>query len=113
MAKIKSARDLRRRLKQGATVSAPAAGPVTWQFEGATVNGAVVAVSAESVRAHDRRRQSRTRAIADQERHRRTMVEYLQMMVDRQDWHGVMDAAADLREIDARLAILRSDAAAA
>ena len=30
----------------------------------------------------------------------------LQYVVDDEDWHGVMDAAADLREIDAKLAAL-------
>lgn len=37
---------------------------------------------------------------------RTTMLDYLDMMVRRQDWHGVMDAAADLREIDAKIAVL-------
>lgn len=38
--------------------------------------------------------------------HRETMIEYLKMRVFVQDWHGVMDAAADIREIDAKLHLL-------
>ena len=32
---------------------------------------------------------------------RRQYTEYLQMKVDTEDWHGVADAAMDLRELDA------------
>ena len=32
---------------------------------------------------------------------------YLQMCVRKEDWHGVMDAAADIREIVAKLFMLR------
>lgn len=40
----------------------------------------------------------------DQLRKRRVIwVAYLQHNVDDEEWHGVMDAAADLREIDAEL----------
>ncbi len=34
---------------------------------------------------------------------RDTMVNYLQIKMNEQDWHGVMDAAADLRDIDSEL----------
>ncbi|HEY9546071.1 MAG TPA: hypothetical protein VIR56_08685 [Solimonas sp.] len=34
---------------------------------------------------------------------------YLQMCVRREDWHGVMDAAADIREIVAKLAVLAAE----
>lgn len=37
---------------------------------------------------------------------RSTLRAYLRHRLDREDWHGVMDAAADIREIDAKLAIL-------
>lgn len=33
---------------------------------------------------------------------REVMIAYLMQKVEEQDWHGVMDAAADLREIDAQ-----------
>ena len=32
---------------------------------------------------------------------RSIMLQYLQLMIARQDWHGVADAAMDLREMDA------------
>lgn len=41
------------------------------------------------------------------EAHRLTMVQYLYDKAGLEDWHGVMDAAADLREIDAELRVLR------
>ena len=31
------------------------------------------------------------------------MIEYLRLKVDKQDWHGVQDAASDLRDIDAEI----------
>lgn len=34
------------------------------------------------------------------------MVEYLTLKVSEEDWHGVADAAMDLREIDAKLGLL-------
>lgn len=37
----------------------------------------------------------------------RTMEAYLELRVSLRDWHGVMDAAADLRELEAKLAALR------
>lgn len=36
------------------------------------------------------------------EEQRRILVEYLKMKVEQQDWHGVADAAMDLRELEAR-----------
>lgn len=39
--------------------------------------------------------------------HRNTMFRYLSDKMYAEDWHGVMDAAADLREIDAELRGLR------
>lgn len=35
--------------------------------------------------------------------HRETLVRYLAEKASLEDWHGVMDAAADLREIDSEL----------
>ena len=37
-----------------------------------------------------------------------TMVAYLRAKVEDADWHGVMDASADLREIEAELKGLRN-----
>lgn len=34
-------------------------------------------------------------------------VEYLRMKVEERDWHGVADAAADLRELEAANPILK------
>lgn len=34
---------------------------------------------------------------------RQIMIEYLQMKEHEQDWHGVQDAASDLRDIDSEL----------
>lgn len=34
---------------------------------------------------------------------KRVMLEYLQLMIAREDWHGVADAAMDLREMAAEL----------
>lgn len=31
------------------------------------------------------------------------LIEYLKLKTDMQDWHGVADAAMDLREIDAKI----------
>lgn len=39
--------------------------------------------------------------MSEYERHRRILIEYLRMKVEQQDWHGVADAANDLRELDA------------
>ena len=38
---------------------------------------------------------------------RRVHINYLQTKVDNEDWHGVADAANDLREIDQRIEALR------
>ena len=37
---------------------------------------------------------------------RHALVAYLQSKVDAHDWHGVADAAMDLRELDAALRML-------
>jgi len=41
---------------------------------------------------------------------RNQLIHYLQMKVSQEDWHGVADAAMDLREVDAKLEILRKNA---
>jgi hypothetical protein len=33
--------------------------------------------------------------------HRQTLIKYLELMVSRSDWHGVSDAANDLRVLEA------------
>ena len=39
---------------------------------------------------------------------RAAILNYMWQKAADEDWHGVMDAAADLREIDAKLSVLRS-----
>ena len=34
------------------------------------------------------------------------MVEYLLLKVNKEDWHGVADAAMDIREIEAKLSVI-------
>lgn len=41
------------------------------------------------------------------ERHLREMEDYLALKVEQCDWHGVADAAMDIREIEAKLSVLR------
>lgn len=36
---------------------------------------------------------------------RQTMIAYLKLKVEMEDWHGVADAAMDLRELEARAAV--------
>lgn len=38
---------------------------------------------------------------------RSRMITYLQLKVEEEDWHGVADAAMDLREIDAAIETLK------
>jgi hypothetical protein len=40
---------------------------------------------------------------------RKVMFDYLLLRVELQDMHGIQDAASDIREIDAKLAILREN----
>jgi hypothetical protein len=40
---------------------------------------------------------------ADYETQRAILLEYLQVMVARCDWHGVADVAMDLRELEAEV----------
>jgi hypothetical protein len=39
----------------------------------------------------------------DIEVQKRVMLEYMQVMIARRDWHGVADAAMDLREMEAEV----------
>jgi len=48
----------------------------------------------------------RIKALEDQ---LRLMEEYLDLRRSLRDWHGVMDAAADIREIEAKLSELRTN----
>jgi hypothetical protein len=52
-------------------------------------------------------RRTREERIAQLEGHRALMVTYASHRLEEEDWHGVMDAAADLREIDTELRVLR------
>jgi hypothetical protein len=36
------------------------------------------------------------------------MEQYLRVRLEMRDWHGVMDAAADLRELEAMLRVLQT-----
>lgn len=45
--------------------------------------------------------------LAQLESQRELMIRYLDIRRTREDWHGVMDACADIREIDAQMKILR------
>lgn len=44
-------------------------------------------------------RQTITQKISDIDRHLNVMHEYLSMRSQTQDWHGVMDSSADIREL--------------
>lgn len=35
------------------------------------------------------------------------LIEYLKLKVEQADWHGVSDAANDIREVEAKLSVLR------
>ena len=39
---------------------------------------------------------------------KQSLVAYLRMKLDAEDWHAVQDAASDIREIDAQIALLRN-----
>jgi len=39
--------------------------------------------------------------VVDWNKHRNTLIEYLLAKVEMNDWHGVSDAANDLRELEA------------
>jgi hypothetical protein len=45
--------------------------------------------------------------------HRATLMQYLRSCFDRRDWHGVSDAANDLRELEAAHPETRDDGPAA
>lgn len=54
--------------------------------------------------------QTKTKAFFTKEEldiHRRNLIVYMLDKVSGQDWHGVSDAANDLREIDVQLKLLR------
>ena len=35
------------------------------------------------------------------------LIQYLKLKTEQEDWHGVSDAANDIREIEAKLSVLR------
>lgn len=43
---------------------------------------------------------------ADLNAHKLIMVTYLKLKLEESDWHGIADAAMDIREIDAKLEII-------
>jgi len=45
--------------------------------------------------------------VSELEEAKRIMVEYLKLKVKQEDWHGCADAAMDIREIDAKLSVLK------
>ena len=44
--------------------------------------------------------------VSELNRQKDLMIKYLYMRADLKDWHGVMDASADIREIEAKLSVL-------
>lgn len=44
--------------------------------------------------------------IDELEKQKSTLITYLLSKVEVQDWHGVADAAMDLREVEAKLSLL-------
>lgn len=61
--------------------------------------------------AKSRTRTGERRGVADRileiEEHLRIMEEYLDVRRAQRDWHGVQDAASDIRELEAQLRVLR------
>lgn len=45
--------------------------------------------------------------IKELESQKNRMIDYLILKVDYKDWHGVMDASCDIREIDVELRLLK------
>lgn len=35
------------------------------------------------------------------------LIHYLKMKVEQEDWHGVQDAASDIREVEAKIEVLK------
>ena len=46
--------------------------------------------------------------VKELEQSKLAMVDYLKLKVTLQDWHAVMDASCDIREIDSELKVLRA-----
>lgn len=61
--------------------------------------------------SHQQRRHATSLAIALRAQ-RMTLIAYLQMKVDEADWHGVADAAMDLRELEVALRLTSGESAA-
>lgn len=47
------------------------------------------------------------KVMTDLENERESLIRYLQMKVNTQDWHGVADAAMDLRDVDSALKTIK------
>lgn len=47
-----------------------------------------------------------TEKIAELKADKQTLRDWLDYCLKREDWHGVMDAAADIREIEAKIEVL-------
>lgn len=46
-------------------------------------------------------------AIAKLQSFKARLVEYLKLKVEQEDWHGCADAAMDIREVEAKIAVLK------
>lgn len=55
----------------------------------------------------DSKRDERAERIAFLEEYRPVLIRYMQAKADAADWHGVQDAASDLRDLDCELDGLR------
>lgn len=64
-------------------------------------------MNAEYDRAWVERRKALDETTLDLTQQRDVLITYLNMKAHTEDWHGVMDAACDLREIDAELRGMR------
>ena len=50
---------------------------------------------------------SATKSISELDKQRETLISYLLSKVEIADWHGVADAAMDLREIEVQIKLLK------
>ena len=62
-------------------------------------------MEAESPKLHSIRESADPRSV-QWKRDLDLMKDYLSLCIRKEDWHGVMDAAADIREIVAKLSVL-------
>lgn len=64
-------------------------------------------MSSQSDEAERRTQDERSAVRASLRLMRKTLIDYLAAKTQSEDWHAVSDAANDLREVDAQLAVLR------